>query len=145
MRRSERFPSKYVQASDLPPGGVTVVIDKVRMEEVGQGSDKKMKPVLYFQNARKAMVLNSTNDEQIGKLLGSDDDREWHGERIVLYPTTTFGGKTVPCIRVRAVNGATTTGAEEESENPAPPVLRKSSPSRDDIDIGDDLEDSIPF
>ena len=56
MRRSERFPSRFVQASDLKPGGVTVTMNVVRMEEIGQGADKKTKPVLYFKNASKAMV-----------------------------------------------------------------------------------------
>jgi hypothetical protein len=53
MRRSERFPSKYVQAADLPEDGVTVVIDHLRMEEVGQ--EKHKKPVLYFQGAKKGL------------------------------------------------------------------------------------------
>ncbi len=100
MKRSEHFPSRFVQASDLRPEGVTVTIDKVRMEEIGSGADKKLKPVMTFTNASKSMVLNSVNDQTIGELIGSDDDREWHGERIVLYPTTTsFGSKIVPCPR----------------------------------------------
>jgi len=141
MRRSERFPSKYVQASDLKPQGATVTIDRVVMEDVGQGSDKKTKPVLYFKNASKAMVLNSTNDATINELFG-DDDRDWHGQKIVLYPTTTtFGTKTVPCIRVRGVDDASS-GGEEESEDPTPkPRKPKSLPSKG----GFDLDDEIPF
>jgi hypothetical protein len=145
MKRSERFPSRFVQASDLRPEGVAVVMDKVRMEEVGQGSDKKLKPVLSFKNASKSMVLNSTNDETIGKLFG-DDDRDWHGEKICLFPTTTtFGNKTVPCIRVRAVDGGGAVAAEED-ENPAPAAKKpKPLPSEDESDRGDDLDDEIPF
>jgi hypothetical protein len=136
MKRCERFPSKYVQASDLKPGGVTVTMDRVVMEDVGQGKDKKTKPVLYFRNASKAMVLNSTNDETIGNLFG-DDDREWRGRRICLFPTTTtFGGKTVACVRVRAIDGGGAAAVvEDESENPAPP----------DDDVPPDLNDEIPF
>jgi hypothetical protein len=150
MKRSERFPSRYVQAADLKPGGVTVTMNTMRMEEVGQGADKKTKPVLYFKNASKAMVLNATNDETIGNLFG-DDDREWNGQKITLYPTTTtFGGKTVPCIRVRAVDGdkGAAAAAEEESEDPAPKPKKSKSkpmPAKDDTDISDDLDDSIPF
>src|SRR6266536_2243617 len=139
MKRSERFPSRFVQASDLKPSGVTVVIDKVHMEEIGSGVDKKMKPVMTFMNASKSMVLNSVNDETIGKLLGSDDDRDWHGERIVIYPTeTTFGNKVVPCIRVRAA-GAVAAAVEDENQKP------KQLPSKDESDVGDDIDDSIPF
>jgi hypothetical protein len=144
MKYSERHPSRFVKAGDLKPHGAVVTIDRLAMEEVGE--DKKTKPVLYFSNASKALVLNAINDEEIGKLLGSDDDREWRGERIVLYPTTTrFGGKLVPCIRVRGVDGEAK--AEAESENPAPPPEKKSKPlpSKDDTDIADDIADEIPF
>jgi hypothetical protein len=144
MRRSERFPSRFVQASDLKPGGVTVTIDRVDMVEIGQGRDKKEKPVVQFKNASKGLVLNRTNDEVITDLFG-DDDRDWRGQKIVLFPTTTpFGGKVVDCIRVRAVDGATTTAAaEEESENPAPPEPKKSK--WPDGDVPPDFDDEIPF
>ncbi|HEX9322906.1 MAG TPA: hypothetical protein VF913_12405 [Xanthobacteraceae bacterium] len=146
MKRSERFPSRFVQASDLRPEGVTVVIDKVRMEEIGQGADKKMKPVMTFSNASKSMVLNSVNDQTIGELLGSDDDREWHGEKICLYPTTTtFGSKVVPCIRVRAAGGEAAAEAEDEDPAPKQPKQSKPLPSKDEGDIGDDIDDEIPF
>jgi hypothetical protein len=147
MRRSERFPSKYVQASDLKPEGVTVVIDKVRMEEVGQGADKKMKPVMSFKNASKSMVLNNTNDATINELFG-DDDRDWQGQKIVLYPSTTpFQGKTVPCVRVRAVDKVIERNVAEENEDPAPKPKKKSKPlpSKDESDLADDLSDEIPF
>jgi len=154
MKFNERHPSKYVQAADLKPGGVTVVLDRVAMEPVGQ--DKKVKPVLYFQNASKAMVLNSTNDEEIGKLFG-DDDREWRGEKIVLYPTTTtFGGKTVPCIRVRPVDGDRTyeppkpapakarAKAKPAPEAEEPPVNEDGDPGPQP-DVDRDWNDEIPF
>ncbi len=129
MKRSERFPSRYVKAADLKPGGATVVIDHVEMEPVGQGKDQQTKPVIYFKNASKTLVLNSVNDETLGTLFG-DDDKNWRGERVVLYPTTTtFGGKTVPCIRVRAADDG------GENENPAPP----------EDDVPPDFDDEIPF
>jgi hypothetical protein len=143
MKYSERHPSRFVKAADLKPEGTVVVMDRVAMEEIGQ--DRKEKPVLYFRNASKALVLNGVNDEEIGRLFG-DDDRDWHGQKIVLYPSTTrFGGKLVPCIRVRGVDGEAK--AEAESENPAPPPEKKSKPlpSKDDTDIADDIADEIPF
>jgi hypothetical protein len=146
MRRSERFPSKYVQAADLPAQGVTVVIDHLKMEEVGQ--EKHRKPVLYFRDKKKGLVVNSTNDQLIGELLGSDDDREWKGERICLYPTTTpFKGEMVACIRVRAADKVIERdAAEEEDEDPAPKPKKKSKPlpSKDEVD-NSDLDDEIPW
>jgi hypothetical protein len=151
MKRSERFPSRFVKAADLPQGGKVVRIDRLEMEEVGQGKDKEIKPVLYFKNATKVLVLNSTNDEQIGKLLGSDDDRDWGGGKICLYPTVTkFGKDMVDCIRIRAVDGEAkeaktkTTESDAESENPAPSESRPL-PSKDESDVDVDLDDEIPF
>jgi len=128
-------------------GTVTVTIKQVKMEEIGQGADKKMKPVMTFTNASKSMVLNSVNDETIGKLLGSDDDRDWHGEKICLYPTTTtFGSKIVPCIRIRAADDGVIEGLTVENENPAPRQSKQQVlPPKDESDIGDDIDDSIPF
>jgi hypothetical protein len=141
MKRSERFPGRYVKAADLKPEGAVVTMDRVEMEDVGQGNDKKTKPVLYFKNASKALVLNSTNDEAIGKLFG-DDDRDWRGQRIVLYPTTTsFGGKLVECVRVRALDDEVV----EEDENPAPKKKSKALRPKDDSDLDVDLDDQIPF
>jgi hypothetical protein len=137
MRFNDRHPSRFVKASDLKPKGAVVVIDRLEMEDVGQGADKKTKPVLYFANASKALVLNAVNDEQIGKILGTDDDKQWRGKRVELFPTTTtFGKKVVDCVRVRAVDGATTAAdVEDEDENPAPP----------DDDVPPDMDDEIPF
>jgi hypothetical protein len=149
MKTSERFPSRFVQASDLPPEGTVVRIDKVRKEKVGQGSDQKEKPVVSFTNASKGLVLNRVNNDAIVDLFG-DDDRDWHGQKIELYPTTTtFGSKTVPCVRVRAVDSGAKAKAEPEpeSEDPAPKPKKKSKPlpSKDESDLGDDLNDEVPF
>ncbi|HEX9324139.1 MAG TPA: hypothetical protein VF913_18775 [Xanthobacteraceae bacterium] len=141
MKHSQRFPSRFLKAADLKPEGAVATIERVEMEPVGQGKDQKTKPVLYFRNASKVLVLNNVNDETIGKVLGSDDDKDWRGQKICLYPsTTTFGKEVVDCIRVRAVDD----GGEEEDENPAP---RKSRPpsSEDESDIDIDLNDEIPF
>jgi hypothetical protein len=151
MRRSERFPSRWLKAEDLPPEGKRVVVEEVKQETVGSGKNAETKSVLYFKNATKQLVLNSTNDRAIGDLAGSDDDEDWAGLAIVVYPTTTmFGAETVPCIRVRAVDGegnkakkpsAKRKGAlsaKDENENPAPEEEDKPS-------LANDLDDSIPF
>jgi hypothetical protein len=66
----------------------------------------------------------------------------------VLYPTTTtFGNKTVPCIRVRAVDKVIERDAAvDEDEDPAPKLRKKSKPlpSKDEVD-NSDLDDEIPW
>lgn len=72
------------------------------MEELGQGQDKDIKPVLKFEEDHRGLVLNQTNWGSIEAIHGVESDM-WIGKRITLYvdPNVMFGGKRVPAIRVR--------------------------------------------
>ncbi len=100
MKVSEMFPSKYLRAADIPAGReVPVRINFLEMVPV-EGEDE-LKPCLFFENAKKGLVLNKTNATAIAMAFGDDAD-QWHGKTIAVFATTTmFGGKIVPCIRVR--------------------------------------------
>ena len=96
--------SSYLKAEDLPKGTrVGVVISGCDVHEFNQddgGKQKKM--VLSFDGKEKKLTLNVTNARMIAANLGSDDTEEWIGKRIELYASQTdFGGKQVPCIRVK--------------------------------------------
>jgi len=106
----DAFPSKYLKAQDLHGRTVTVTMDRVEYEPVGQ--NKEMKPVVYFRGKEKGIVLNKTNCNAIIKIANSADTDDWAGVALQLYPTeTTFGGDVVDCIRVRA----------SKTAKPAPP------------------------
>lgn len=100
MRISSAFPSKYLKASDIPDGReVHLKIDTVQIESMETTGDEK--PVLYFIDREKGLVLNKTNADAIASVMGDDTD-QWRGKPIILFATTTsFGGRTVPCLRVR--------------------------------------------
>jgi len=96
MKIDSLFPSKYLRASDLD-GDTPVTMKSLIMEEINQ----EEKPVLYFGEEAKGLVLNKTNGKIIGSLHGSETDN-WPGKRIILYPTEVdFRGETVDAIRVR--------------------------------------------
>ena len=78
------FPSKYLRAADLAGAAVTVTIDRIELEIVGQGSQKEQKPVVYFAGKQKGLVLNKTNATMIAKIAGSSDTDDWHGIEIRL-------------------------------------------------------------
>lgn len=111
MKMSNAFPSKYLKASDiLEPRQVTIT--KVEMDNVGDDSGNK--PVAYFNEEAKGLVLNVTNARQIAKLYG-DETESWTGKAITIFATTTdFRGDIVDCIRVRPPADQPAT----ESENP---------------------------
>ena len=97
------FPSKYIKASDLNGKSIKVCIDAVVMEEVGQGKDVEEKPVMYFRDKKKGMVLNVTNSRMIADKFGGETDG-WSGREIELYADRVpFGGNIVDAIRVRHV------------------------------------------
>ena len=106
------FPSKYLKASDLQGREVNVIINRVvDSEEVGQDQHK---PVVYFKDKEKGLVLNKTNSNIIQQLYGHETD-DWRGKDIVLYPTVVdFRGTPADTIRVRGSKG-------RSGQNTAPP------------------------
>ena len=74
----------------------------MEMETVGQGDDQKRKPVLYFEDDQKPMVLNRTNFETLEDAFGDSDD--WVGHKIrIRCERTRFQGKMVDDLRVEAI------------------------------------------
>jgi hypothetical protein len=126
MDTSNLFPSKYLKASDLEAGPQTVDILELALEEVGQGKDAETKPVVYFQDRKKGLVLNVTNLRTIDEAYTTNSDA-WVGKPVELFSTETdFQGKRVPCVRVRI----------------------PKAPSADELTGGSgpaDLDDEVPF
>ena len=99
MKKNDVFPGKYIKHADLGGCEVRVTMDYTEMKEM-QGQDEE-KPVLYFKDKTKGLVVNVTNWDTIEDADGDESD-DWHDSDIVLCPAKTrFGGKMVDCIRVR--------------------------------------------
>ena len=131
---NKMFPSNFISAGDLEGRDVQVKIGRIEVEEVG-GDHKH---VVYFQGAKKGMVLNKTNAMNIATMYGPETD-SWIGKAITLYPAwVDFQGRSVEAIRVRPV--------QPSSQGVAPDAPLTSAP---DIQDGPaqtgDLDDSIPF
>ncbi len=133
MRISEVYPSKYLNAADLNGQDRTVSIRACVQEELGQGSEMKVKPVLYFDGGQKGLVLNKTNAQAIAEDYG-DDTEAWAGREIVLFiQKVTFQGKLTPAIRVRVQKNA-----------PQPVVQRAPIPPAPEPDAAP-LNDEVPW
>src|SRR6516225_10131236 len=90
--------SKYFRAEDVLQDK-TLKIKNVTEEMVGQGASQEKKLVVWFDNSKKGLVLNKTNNRTIRGAY-DDDTAGWAGKLIVLYPTTaSFGGRMVPALR----------------------------------------------
>jgi hypothetical protein len=115
----QMFPSKYIKAGDCEEADLILTVRTVKMEDVGQGENAETKPVVYFDEEEKGLVLNKTNATTISELHGRNTD-QWTGKRIALYATEVeYGGKVSMGIRVRlkAPKAAAANG------NEAPPDL----------------------
>lgn len=103
MKPNDAYPSKYLKADfDVPEDGMLVLtILDIRLELIGQGKDAQNKPVIYFHETDKGLVLNKTNWKLIDQALGTDETDDWEGRKIALYSTDVqFGQDMTRGIRV---------------------------------------------
>jgi hypothetical protein len=94
MDLSEIFKSNFFKSSDIKkPKQLT--ISTAGVETVGDTE----KLVLRFEQERLGLVCNRTNATALGESFGSKLDA-WPGKKIELRAEkTSFGGRTVPCLR----------------------------------------------
>jgi hypothetical protein len=119
--RDDFFPSKWFKASDIPDAGMPVKIDHVTRERVG--TEQELKPIVHFANQTKALVLNVSNFDCIEAALNEADTNRWAGKVVELFATETrFGGKTMPCVRVRKYRKPAVAAPEPVSEANPPPA-----------------------
>ena len=97
--------SRLLKAEDIMVGeDYTRIVDSITEEEVGQGNDKAMIPVMWFRgDYKKGLGLSAKiNRNMLAHNLGSQETDDWWGRKVVFYRTMTeYQGKAVPCIPVR--------------------------------------------
>lgn len=97
------FEKEHIGVWDLAGRDVTVEISAVKAGRLPamQGRKATKKPILSFKGKEKTLVCNATNGATIAAMYGPRTE-DWIGKRITLYGTTTsFGGQTVECVRIR--------------------------------------------
>lgn len=125
MKVSEAFPSKYISAADIPAENIRLVMAHTDPTEM----EGKSKIVLFFQGAKKGLVLNKTNASNIAEAYGDDTD-DWAGKEIILFTTwVDYQGKSVEAVRVRA---------PQAKDNRPAPKTASPAPAKE-------LSDDIPF
>lgn len=126
MNINSAFPSKYLKAADAEED-LIVTIARVKVENVGAQGKDEQKPVVYFKEEAKGMVLNKTNAKMISKIAKSEDTDDWTGVQVRIIATEVeFQGDLVMSLRVRELKKAA-----------------KSAPENAAVEAPD--EESIPF
>jgi hypothetical protein len=142
--------SNYLAQKDLGNRHVPVIIESLSYETVGQGQDQEDKWVVHFQGKNKGMVLNKTNAETIGDILGDDEMDNWPGHKIVLYvdKNVMMGGRKVGGIRVMEYRGpqaAPKPAAVPKPATAAPKPKPAPAAQEQEREPGDDTDDELGF
>ncbi len=141
MRLSEAFPSNFLKADDLGGKNVTVEIEEVTFEEIGQGRDKEHKIIVAFKGKSKKLIANKTNCNTIAKLVGSDDTDLWPGHRIILTSREVdYQGTPTLAIRVSLNKPVSAQVKEAAKKTPEPEPNPEPEPDADEEE-----GDGVPF
>lgn len=128
MDINKAFPSKYLKAADAEDGDLLLTVARVKVENVGAKGKDEQKPVVYFTEHEKGMVLNKTNAKMLSKIAKSDDTDDWTGTKVrVIATEVEFQGDLVMSLRIREVKKSRTENEAADAPTTAPD------------------EDSIPF
>ena len=93
-------PSKYLKSDDID-GPMRLIMREIVTEVVDQDEGKEC-PVLYFERAKKGLVVNQGNLLVLIDLYG-DDDTAICGKPIVLHKErTSYKGKPCWGLRLKA-------------------------------------------
>lgn len=97
---NDLFPSPYIAAADVENKPVVTIKQFTKKTMKNRDGEDEVKPVIYFNELEKGMVLNKTNADIIASLYGGVLE-EWIGERIQLHAVMVEAfGKRALAIRV---------------------------------------------
>lgn len=97
MNIDSYYPSKYLKASDVAEP-ISLVIEAVGDEQMRDGGSK---PVCFFTQEERGLILNKTNSQVLRAAFGAETDA-WAGKKIRLVSEKTdFAGKRVDAIRIQ--------------------------------------------
>ena len=121
MAISKLFPSKYLKHGDIDDGEIAT-IKEVVVETVGR--EREDKPVIYFDEYTKGVILNKTNADAVAAVFGDEEDF-WSGHKLqlVTVPSKTPAGAATTSICMKPIvekkkAAAKKTTAFAESEDP---------------------------
>ena len=98
----DEFPGMFFKASELAGKRTPLTITTCRKTEMNDG---KAKPVLYFKEDTRGLVLNVENRTELAARFGRDT-QAWAGKKITLI-TRRVNGPKGPCDGIRLADPPT--------------------------------------
>ena len=97
---NDLFPSPYLTAHDVAHKPTVTIKSFSKKTMKNKQGEEEVKPVIFFNEFEKGMVLNKTNANTIAGLYGPTLE-EWIGERVVLHSVMVEAfGESTEAIRV---------------------------------------------
>jgi len=138
MNINDLSQSKYLKTKDVPAPRL-LTIKRIEVHNVAKDTEPKQeRPIMFFEEMDKPMVVNSTNLKRCAKAMASEETDDWVGRKIVLYTDedVEFGGEIVGGLRLRRVQGQAAAAAQAPIRTPvANPTGNGAA----------DMDDDIPF
>lgn len=124
--KTDLFP--YIAGDSLIDRAVVMTISKVQFETVvTHGGEVTQKPVIYFKESTKGLILNKTNAKAIAKLYGGETD-DWTGKTITLYSEKVKAfGEVHNAARLRAPKNSDTKPAANGNSKAVSPDQRSKN------------------
>ncbi len=125
---------KYLKGEHLQGKKLTVTIAKITMEEMHANGHAEEKPVAYFREGRKGLILSPTNMRALRALFG-DDVESAIGKRVQLEAVAmrVAGRDTLP-IRINPAPQATTQAPQVGADGVRPSAQAPARPAAPDPD-----------
>jgi len=102
MNILDSYKGNYLAAADIS-NKQPYTVNMLDVVQAVIGDAKEIKNVLNLQGLEQGLVLNKTNAQAIVDLYGPETS-SWAGKNIALVVRIVeFGGKSVPAIRIEAV------------------------------------------
>lgn len=137
---------KYIAGDMLVDRPVTLTIDRVGVEEIVTPTTGEVteKPILFFKESKRPLILNKTNAATLAKAFGRETD-QWMGKAVELFakPVKAFGemhnATRVRVARIQKqadkVNGETLTPEQRKERRATNAALLRAGV--DDSPIGE--------
>lgn len=109
MKYSDCYTGNFLESADLTGKEYQVTIKSVEAPNTIKSADGRLidKPVVYFEGAKKGLILNKTNAKRIILFYApkAETFEQWAGTKITLHNEDDrrpdMGGKKGPCVRVK--------------------------------------------
>lgn len=130
---SDLFPVRWLSVKDIEAAGNVFTINGISNEKmwVPGANEFQTKPVIWFLEVEKGLILNATNGRRIAEIYG-DALEGWIGQRIGLFLQagvySPHDRKKVKAIRVRA-EAPTSEQPQQPAPAPVAPPVAAAQPT----------------